>query len=389
MRPITPRPTSPSRARRGFALGLAIFALVLVGALIAGTFFASMQEYRMGRNTLVQQRALTAAELGLDTVYSQWDKRWNGSATGATVLRTYAPSDGSIDTVRITKLNQYSFLVTSEGRAGGTLKDLAARRRASMLVRLDLPQIKTLGAITTKGNVTIGGSTALRGRDTVFPGWDCPPAGPAVAGAAIPSLTNLRVNGGCAPPVYTCINGSPLISVTSQAADTSTYFNFGSQNWNSLVAMRDKVAAGTLTHIKPSLNADGTCNTGDNFNWGDPNRATPAGACESYFPIVYAPGDVSINGDVGQGILLVAGNLTIQGGFNFYGQVIVRGTVKLTGNGNHINGAVMAANVVDSTNASLLSGNSAIQYSRCTLNQVLSNNAPPSRARQRSWAELF
>jgi hypothetical protein len=49
----------------------------------------------------------------------------------------------------------------------------------------------------------------------------------------------------------------------------------------------------------------------------------------------------------------------------------------------------LAANVMDSTSTSLLSGNSAIQYSRCTLNTVLSSNAPPTRARQRGWAELF
>ena len=133
-----------------------------------------------------------------------------------------------------------------------------------------------------------------------------------------------------------------------------------------------------------------TCKTSDNKNWGDPARnTTTPGACETYFPIIYAPGDLAINGNVGQGILLVAGNLSIQGNFSFYGPVISRGSVKLTGTGNHINGSVLAANVIDSTSTSSLTGNSAIQYSRCSNNMALQRTAMPTKTPQRSWAELF
>jgi hypothetical protein len=81
--------------------------------------------------------------------------------------------------------------------------------------------------------------------------------------------------------------------------------------------------------------------------------------------------------------------VNIQGGFTFYGPVIARGTVKLTGTGNHINGSVLAANVVDSTSTALLSGNSAIQFSRCANNVALQRTALPAKAPQRSWSELF
>src|SRR2546423_7225540 len=156
--------------------------------------------------------------------------------------------------------------------------------------------------------------------------------------------------------------------------------------------MADKSVSGTFPHVKPSTTTSGgvtVCNTGDNANWGDPGRAAPAGACESYFPVVYAPGDVSVNGDYGQGILLVNGNLSIQGQFTFYGQIIARGTVKLTGNGNHVYGGIMAAVVIDSTDASKLSGNSSIHYSRCALTTVFLSASTSTRAPQRSWIELF
>jgi hypothetical protein len=104
---------------------------------------------------------------------------------------------------------------------------------------------------------------------------------------------------------------------------------------------------------------------------------------------VYAPGNLSINGDMGQGVLLVNGNLNIQGSFVYYGQVIVRGTLKLTGTGNHIYGGVMAAAVLDSTSTSQLSGNSSIHYSRCAITSVFSTAALGIHAPQRSWIELF
>ena len=57
-------------------------------------------------------------------------------------------------------------------------------------------------------------------------------------------------------------------------------------------------------------------------NWGDPlNKLSP---CFNYFPIIYHQGDLSISGNgYGQGILLVEGNLTVQGRIDFYGPVIV------------------------------------------------------------------
>jgi Tfp pilus assembly protein PilX len=52
--------------RSGFALPVAVFAIVIIGALVAGAFFASTQEFRIGSNTIQQTRALGAAEFGLN-----------------------------------------------------------------------------------------------------------------------------------------------------------------------------------------------------------------------------------------------------------------------------------------------------------------------------------
>lgn len=386
------------RERRGFALTLALLAIIVVGALVAGGYLGAVQEYRIARNTLVERRALAATELGLDTVYAMWNKTWNGVRTGTMRVLSYRATDGSwVDTVRITKLNQLSFLVVSEGRAGGYGTQLSSRRRAAMLVRLNMARYNQPAAIMSRGTISIGGNTNIYGTDSLFAGWDCPPAGAPTTGALAPSWSNYTFRGkNCKSPTYSCITGSPQADTSSAAADTSSYFNYGSQNWSSLVAMADKTVNGTMTSVQPSVSGSGFCNTSDQNNWGDPNRGAatgaPTGVCEDYFPIIYAPGDLSINGNVGQGILLVGGNLSIQGNFSFFGQIITRGSLKLTGTGNHINGGVMAAVLLDSSSTSggnVLSGTSTIQYSRCALNSVFANNSMPARALQRSWVELF
>ena len=51
-------------SERGMALALAIFALVVVGALVAGAFLAGHLEQRTGRGTLYSAQAADAAEAG-------------------------------------------------------------------------------------------------------------------------------------------------------------------------------------------------------------------------------------------------------------------------------------------------------------------------------------
>ena len=109
-----------SPPRSGFALTMALLAIVVIGAMVAGGYLAGVQYYRIGRNSLVEQRAMAATELGLDSAYAMWQKSWNTQAVGTITTLAYRASDSSwVDTVRVTKLNQLSSLIVSEGRAGG------------------------------------------------------------------------------------------------------------------------------------------------------------------------------------------------------------------------------------------------------------------------------
>jgi hypothetical protein len=252
------------------------------------------------------------------------------------------------------------------------------------------PAINFLGALTLRGSVSIGGASFIEGNDSIPTGWaECPPPGAAKPGIAMgPSTSLTRV--GCQK--FNCVDGDPDIQRSSAANDTSTYFNYGNGiNWETLTAAADLRFTGdqTLNSIAPSV-VNGVCNRANTINWGDANRADPAGPCESYFPIIFFEGRnalVHITTGKGQGILLVDGDLMVDGGFEWYGPVIVRGHVTTQGTGGHFVGGVMAADVDLEQNTVL--GDALIQYSSCAINEALLGTAIAKRVPNRAWAYLY
>ena len=369
-----PRMTS---RRRGFALPVAVFAIVIIGALIGGAFFASTQEFRIGSNTIQQARALGAAEFGLNQTQANWNGTWNTTMQrGQVRTLTPATSDGSVATVRVTRLNDQAFLIAAEGRSG------QARRRTAKLLVLNVPQINFLAALTARGGTRIGGSSFIDGTDHTYPGWDCPAPGATKPGIASSDTSQITTSG-CSN--YNCIVGDPKVVQDPAAADTNTYFTFGSIGWAELRAMASKVVSGSLQGVGP-VSSGGQCVTADLRNFGEPWKGVGV-PCADYYPIIYAPGDLTLNTGRGQGILLVEGNLEVQGGFEFFGPVIVRGTLKTAGEGGHFNGGVLAANVELDQNVVI--GNAVISYSRCAILKALNGSATPTTAVERAWYEVY
>jgi hypothetical protein len=112
--------------------------------------------------------------------------------------------------------------------------------------------------------------------------------------------------------------------------------------------------------------------------------------CYGYFPIIYSSGSLHLDGNGrGQGILLVNGNLEINGLFEFYGIVIVRDDI-LKGTGTAtITGAVFAANMDAGDPLSWMTGDQDVLYSNCAVQSALTGSAILVRATQRHWAQIF
>jgi hypothetical protein len=84
--------------------------------------------------------------------------------------------------------------------------------------------------------------------------------------------------------------------------------------------------------------------------------------------------------------LLVDGDLELNGGFQYTGIIIVRGTLTTTGTGAKITGGVMAANIDLDQNTVL--GNSSIKYSSCAINAVSQGSAYLKPVAQRAWVDV-
>lgn len=72
--------SSTSRNERGMALAIAIFALVLVGALVGGALFAGTQEQRVAEASRRVQQSFGVAELGVYDVIRTWNSASYNSA---------------------------------------------------------------------------------------------------------------------------------------------------------------------------------------------------------------------------------------------------------------------------------------------------------------------
>jgi hypothetical protein len=372
-------------------MAVAMVAIVVIGALIAGAFFTSTQEYRIGRNSLMDQRAYAAAEAGVTQPIQGWLKQLNLSMNnGSTSARdTLQINGGGYAVRRITRLDDYTFWVMSDGYAGGTSGSIASHHQLNAIYRLAYPNFNILGALTVRGKVEVQGSSKVDGTDEIPPQWTtagiCPAASGAIAGVTAPD-TSVVCSGNCpeGKNEQQRIFGSPPESQNPAAADTMTYYKYGDQNWKTLTQNADiKLSSGNYKTLPTETG--GKCDYGDTMNWGDPGRTT---SCADYFPIIYIDGDLKIQANSrGQGVLLVNGSMEMAGGFEFNGILIVRNDIKSTGNGNKISGSAFAGNTYTTDNTSI-TGNSEIQYSKCAIDRASKGSSTVVRTKQRGFAEV-
>ena len=386
-----PRPRR-LRERRGMALMITLASIVILLVLSSGAMMGSLQDFRAGRNTLVEQRAFAVAEYGLNSEVSNWERGRNlppprGMAFGAIDSSSVFVAQGDTAYVKVTRLNDNTFWVVSTGRASMGTAQLESQRRTSMLVRIAYPTIRPGGAIVTAGGINMRGSAEVDGRDNDPSGWtQCTSiAKNDTLGIAVaPGQTvNIQKPGN--------LTGSPSgWAYDAAAADSNTYVRYGTESWNSLVANAD-IRLGSNAYAPEPIGTSSTCDEGVLTNWGEPNRGSGSVVgCQDYFPIIYIDGDATINGNGrGQGILLVNGNIRINGTMDWYGLIVARNDID-AGNGTaNVYGSVMSRNAIIDDGSSLLAGTSNFYWSSCALESALRGSAILTRVRDRAWAQLY
>ncbi len=378
-----------NHSESGFALAAAIFALVVLMVLAAGGFYIARQETRIGAATERATTAFYLAERGAMDVMSEWDGARFGMLTQWSSATVNGVGSGGSWSVNVTRMSDRLFFLLATGTVtAGAASYGRANRMTGIVARLYSAAIDPEAALTTVGNLTVGGSSFIDGNDLTPSGWSafCGSPEPVKPGVLIDDTLNIAREGrnhivGGAPPVAEDPSLTP-----------ESLLQFGDYAWKDLVALADyRFAHGShVTQTYPdSVLVQGSyvCNKSNRLNWGNPFN--PSSACGSHFPVIYAQGDLTIDSsDFGQGVLLVEGNLVFKGGFEFFGPVIVRGTVLTEGTGGHFNGGLIAANA-DFYDSSV-KGSAAVQYSSCAVERAILGSSL-SRARpieQRSFADL-
>jgi hypothetical protein len=245
-------------------------------------------------------------------------------------------------------------------------------------------------ALNVQASLTTGNSDALAGQATVN-GTDQNPPGWPVCGAVGPSLAGVRADAGDVVTTsgQASVIGTPPVMIDQSVSD-STFSRFGDVTYAALAARANITLPGQnfANSIGPVV-TNGQCNKAVLTNWGD--GANPNQPCGSYFPIIHITGNATINGTQGQGILLVDGDLSVQGSFQWFGVTIIQGKLSTAGGGNtdaHFWGATM---VHDSVNfgTNQLSGHANINYSSCALMQALNSTGVAALMRSRGFVQLF
>ena len=378
-----------ARSRHGVALVVTLLAVVMLGIVIAGVFFGSSQEERMGWSQVHQTAAFAGAEQGIASVLAAWDgSRAVQMPIGATGSRAFEAHEGVTIATAVTRFSRSTYWVVSEARAG---PHDGARRAVGVLVRLGIPDpgpMAALGIRIRSGVMTaslLDGDVRVDGSDIAPAGWDDCAEGDPAAGIVANDTTALGLSGdGCRSTG--CLEGAPPLMLDPAIGD-SAGFPFVAAEWNRLVSVATtalpggSVVGGPERPLGPRVR-DGQCDTTVVENWGDPARVTE---CALYFPIVHVRGDLQLVGGTGQGTLLVDGDLTIAGGARFVGAVFVRGALRTGIGGAQIVGMTRVGG--SSALPSVLSPGADLGFSRCAVEAALTTAVYPEIL-PRSWIEL-
>jgi hypothetical protein len=365
-------------SRAGFGLPATIMMLIVFAIMSLVGISLARQEARSQVRATSRDVAFYAAEAGLARGLRNWTVPDTLIPAGTQWLLDAGTLPGGASyRTGVTKLGDGSsihslFAVRAEGRA----KD-GSTKTAGLLVHTRPLENPFRAALEVLDSTYLAGTADIVGFDNIPSAWNGPycSALDQDKPGVVMSDTSLYERVGAAK-----VNGVPPLH---EDPDTVGFFDLGDITFEELAADADvvlpngQIMDGNIP--EPSYNADGTCNSADPYNWGDPEN--PGAPCASWFPTIYAKGDLYLKAkQVGQGLLLVEGNLTAEGGFVFYGPVIVKGELIALGGFTFYGG-------VKAEETDLGAGNAEIYYSACVLQRVLSNTAAarPRPLMERPW----
>jgi hypothetical protein len=346
--------------------------LLALGLLAAGLVFIAAEESAIARGTEDQLRARLAAESAVRGGLSGWRAvDYRGMATGASReigAEVAGLPAGGTQSITVERLAGPLYLIRARAAtAGGTMA------RAAGLVRgLEPAELWQAfpAALTTEGPLELWGEEAVAGL------FAEPSAGgePGAAGCLEAAVRELEIAfGDVERPALRAAGDGRRPALHLGPLDLTAVRQVADRYANSAVAPRPVEAAGR-------------CDYDAVDNWGAPG--SPGSPCADHFPLILAPGDLHFTDGIGQGILMVAGNLTMSGEASFHGAVVVAGGLHLRDQAKIIGAASIAPDGLSAT----LAHESRITYGACALLRAFTEAPALNRAfrpRDRGWIPQF
>lgn len=343
--------------RKGMALVAAmliLLALTTIGIISVNT---TTIDTAISGNVKDVKQAFFLADTGIshagDFLTGKTTTQWNGYATLQTIINNQALGSGSYTVTVQDGGNSRRKVISTGTSAGGSTAQIVAF--FSQTGTLNPP-----GALYVNAGTTVNGHSAEVDGENECAGEVNPMPGIATTSSSSSSITQ---TGG--PE----ISGTPPIQTSAQVIDTRSIINA-------------RLSSANYSYAYSSNQTD------NNMNWGTPtgDPATCSVSNTVYYNMnVTNTLKLTGNNSKGCGILMVDGNLNINGGLSWYGVIIVTGNITFSGGGSdstNITGAIMAGGAA-STNT--VGGSVEVEYCSTAVSNL--NNSLPVAAL--NWMQVF
>jgi hypothetical protein len=389
------------RGREGFVLPVAISVLVILSLSVIAALLSADDEGRSARAMRESSTAFYAAEAGMHAVYAGWSDiagidtldpgesitlDWVTLAGGSKYRATIHRYDDGVQPI-------YQLEVESKGPG------VSSGQRMLTLTLTSAPggpgSAYKLGECC-EGAATVRGEVIVDGSGTVVDGHDSAPASWGADGVCADSLydkpgINMQDTSLLTEDPDAVLTGLPPF-VEDPTIGDQTFSDFGPDlTWDEIKDMADFTwgsHGGSLelvNKIRPSYNADGSCNTSDPYNWGSNDASDP---CFNFFPIILVRGDFSIEASYGQAVFILdyyeSGGTAVGAEFDLdddadlNGIILGKGCVELKDRG-----AFHGAIFVDGNYTNPLCGSDVtlevkrdarLDYSQCAVDRAILNS---------------
>jgi hypothetical protein len=301
-----------------------------------------------------------------------------------TVVIRHAETDGQVEfwgdpngdgvftrnTAGASPRNQNIYRITSYGTDGATLKTVA-------IETVQLPPPSAPGPLYVEAPTNLlGSSTTILGAVQANTGNE--PCG----AAAVPGISTILAQG----------DGSGYDPIDTRGDLTITGdpdIRYGARDINIQAMIDTFKPLADFTYTVSSETMTGSETPGPGEGWGTPTNGPtlqdPSSCSEAHIIHIDTQGTyVRLSGQTtGCGMLLVEGDLDVNGGFSWYGPILVSGQVIYTGGGNkQVTGTVMSEGSAD---LDVIGGNANIVYCSTAINNINVNR--PMRIL--NWLEVL